>query len=117
VTPQQHKQHLLALAARLNCTTRSDFDCFDAATELRNIAARLTPGDEDKWQPIETAPEGEILVYMPEERFKIQAANWGSRVRTIGGVFDFDRTKPTHWQPLPSAPADAAVAAPPKEKT
>jgi hypothetical protein len=101
VTPQQHKQHLLALADELETTARPGGLGQRAAEAIRDFAARLTPGDEDKWQPIETAPEGEILVYMPEERFKIQAANWGSRVRTIGGVFDFDRTKPTHWQPLP----------------
>ncbi len=61
---------------------------------------------QQPWQPIETAPEdGEFLVYMPEERTRIQSAKFRQNVKTIGGAFAFDLTKPSHWMPLPPPPA------------
>lgn len=64
--------------------------------------------DKSEWQPIETAPEyGEFLVYMPDEpRRKIQAASWHPNVKVIGDHFDYDRTRPTHWMPLPDPPTE-----------
>ncbi len=57
------------------------------------------------WQPIETAPkDGTFLVYMPNERIKVQAARFHPNVKVIGGVFAFELTKPTHWMPLPEPP-------------
>ena len=59
------------------------------------------------WQPIETAPkDGQFLVYMPtDDRQPMQVAKWHPNVKVIGGVFAFDAEPPTHWMPLPSAPA------------
>ena len=59
----------------------------------------------DEWQPIETAPEnGEFLVYLPNERMKVQSVLWHPNVKIIGSQFAFDTSKPTHWMPLPEPP-------------
>lgn len=57
------------------------------------------------WEPIETAPgHDDFLVFMPEERAKIKAAEYHPNVKVIGGHFAFDLTKPTHWRPYPPFP-------------
>jgi hypothetical protein len=58
-----------------------------------------------KWEPIETAPdEGEFLVWMPNERTKVQSCRRRRAMDVIGGCFGFDLTKPTHWMPFPPPP-------------
>jgi hypothetical protein len=47
VTPQQHKQHLLALADELETTARPGGLGQRAAEAIRDFAARLTPGVSD----------------------------------------------------------------------
>ena len=70
-----------------------------------NRRAALSHQSPQGWQDIESAPkDGEFLVYMPNERAKIQAARWHPNVKTIGGNFHFDLTAPTHWMPLPPPP-------------
>jgi len=57
------------------------------------------------WQPIETAPYRNILVFMPEDtRQPIQAAVWRENVKVIGNHFHFDMHKATHWMDLPEVP-------------
>jgi hypothetical protein len=73
-----------------------DFDRLEA------IAQRL---EDDEWKPIETAPEGVILVYMLEDTcMPIQTARWGKKMKVIGGMFHFDAKPATHWKPLPKGP-------------
>lgn len=84
-------------------------------SEPRWIAIKLWNNDRkgvttDAWQPIETAPDdGEFLVYTPNERRKIQAAEWHSNFKVIGNHFAFDLTKPTHWMPLPEPPTTGGI--------
>jgi hypothetical protein len=47
MTPQQHKQHLLALADRFEGMEWSDTDLDEIEAALRDFAARLTPGVSD----------------------------------------------------------------------
>lgn len=60
----------------------------------------------NQWLPIESAPEiGEFLVFLPDERTKVQAARKNENgVFVIGDAFAFDLTEPTHWMPLPESP-------------
>lgn len=61
----------------------------------------------DPWLPIENAPkEGVFLVYLPNEKLKIQAAKFHPNINVIGNSFAFDLTEPTHYKPLPPDPKD-----------
>lgn len=51
-------------------------------------------------------PNGEWLVYMPDEHTKYKTANVCNRLTEIGGHFDFDLTKPSHYMPLPQPPKE-----------
>lgn len=67
--------------------------------KLKREVAKLRKASQ--WQPIETAPDGKVLLYYPEESGKNALSEW-----TIIG---FGRAKtfrqPTHWLPLPKPPA------------
>lgn len=79
-------------------------------TELNELRALLDHPQAERsvWQPIETIPEeGTFLVYLPNEKTKIQTAVWHKNVKVIGGHFYFDLTKPTHWCELPAPPSAA----------
>ena len=61
------------------------------------------------WQPIETAPEeGVFLVWLAEPQLGSRVVPMKKRRRPqptlVGGYFDFDSPKPTHWMPLPPPP-------------
>lgn len=59
------------------------------------------------WLPIESVPEdGNFLVYMPEERRKYQTMYKHKQISIIGNAFSFDLSAPSHWMPLPAAPAN-----------
>lgn len=55
------------------------------------------------WQPIETAPKGEHLLYFPANEAKHQV----EMIRVDLYPVTYPR-KPTHWIPLPKAPPVAA---------
>lgn len=66
------------------------------------------------WQPIETAPDGEILVYFADKMFRHaqgMAVCERGKFRAFfpcgvsGPEWDFDYEKPTHWMPLPNPPS------------
>lgn len=77
---------------------------------LRTRLAKTGPA-VDGWLPIETAPkDGTVMVYLPEERQKMQVARFHPNVKTIGHAFAFDLTAPTHWRPLPEPPTAALEA-------
>ena len=70
----------------------------------------------DPWQPFETAPwnkVGQFLVYIPECRSgeihvcKVSKTHNGF-IRVIGGIFSWDRPKPTKWMPIPLPTEEAA---------
>ena len=63
------------------------------------------------WQDISTAPKkGEFLVWMPDEpeQRKMQVMSIFPYGTIIGGNFDYDLTKPTHWMLLPNPPKTQA---------
>lgn len=55
-----------------------------------------------EWQPIETAPKGELLLYAPAE---VRGRNSRLPERIyIGSRYDAPNRPPTHWMPLPKPP-------------
>ena len=69
---------------------------------------------DNPWKPFHTAPldeEGSFLVYIPSreeagrslEVCHVRKITNGF-LRIIGGHFDFDVDKPSHWAPLPPPP-------------
>jgi hypothetical protein len=65
-----------------------------------------------KWQPFETRPlDEEILVHLEEPLHNIQVhgahyvtLHSGGVLGIIGGNFDYDCPKPTHWMYPPKPP-------------
>ena len=66
---------------------------------LRKEVAKLRKSTE--WQPIETAPDGNVLLYYPEETGRNALSEW----ITIGFGRSERFRKPTHWFPIPQPPA------------
>lgn len=67
-----------------------------------------TTDPREKWQPIDTVPRDgrAVLVYLEKEMLhsRVHAAYFRPNVVTVGGLFDFDAPKATHWMPLPEPP-------------
>jgi hypothetical protein len=62
------------------------------------------------WQSIDTAPRDgtSVLVWFPELGHMVASFNGHDAVNNAGGWsvgFDYYGPKPTHWMPLPPAPA------------
>ena len=66
---------------------------------LRKEVAKLRKATE--WQPIETAPDGNVLLYYPPEQRKNGLSEW----ITIGFGRSERFRKATHWFPIPKPPA------------
>jgi hypothetical protein len=66
---------------------------------LRQEVAKLRKSVE--WQPIATAPSGNVLLYYPAEHGKNALSEWITI--GLGGSARF--RKPTHWFPIPKRPA------------
>lgn len=66
----------------------------------------------DGWRPIETAPKDqEILVFTKPwgpivASYSAEYGEWLSRMQVPVSIRD-EEELPTHWQPLPAAPASA----------
>lgn len=70
-----------------------------AATDAWNARADLAP----QWQPIETAPSGELL--LGHEDGMMRLIYWESGVwKQVGATIEKGWFEPTHWQPLPDPP-------------
>ena len=94
-------------------------DCFIGATEARGrfedmlSAAPTPPVIEDRWQPIETAPRDSKTMFVVigisvdvGNAFPYTTDPW-CVWRTLEGRFERwpHKFQPTHWMPLPKAPA------------
>ena len=66
---------------------------------LRKEVAKLRKSAE--WQPIDTAPSGNVLLYYPPGHGKNALSEWITIGR--GGCDRF--RMPTHWFPIPKRPA------------
>jgi len=66
---------------------------------LRKEVAKLRKSGG--WQPIATAPSGNVLLYYPAENGKNALSEW----ITIGLGRSGRFRKPTHWLPIPKPPA------------
>lgn len=90
-----------------------------SALVLQDYArAALTAGKVDQWQPIETAPEQEIVLaygklhgdcgYTDDQYVILQASkplySKGWHINQPTGRY-FNGFTPTHWMPLPTPPA------------
>lgn len=56
-----------------------------------------------KWQPIESAPNGELILYFPPERTRRGDVKFGGMIKVDRFPVYYPR-QPTHWQPLPLPP-------------
>lgn len=62
------------------------------------------------WNPIETAPkDGSVLVYCPDNNWKIYVANRDSYGGWMQSNSGWD-CNPTHWMPLPPPPTEEGEA-------
>jgi AcrR family transcriptional regulator len=136
VTPQQHKQHLLALADELETTARPGGLGQRAAEAIRDFAARLTPGVSDA---VRCALADTLRIDLTDEQFSrlstaLEAvfplvddgqAKDAARWREVLHRFDAQKTSAcerimadlgfSHSVALDLTSAiDAALAAPPK---
>jgi hypothetical protein len=61
-----------------------------------------------QWQPFDTVPRDDtpVLVYLEKAllRSHIHMGRFDEKLGIIGGSFDFDCPKATHWMPLPAPP-------------
>ena len=78
---------------------------FQEALRLAITALSHPPAPPEGWQPIETAPNGDVLLYFPavyNERRKEQSH--GVMVK-VGWASAFPNRVPSHWRPIPAPPA------------
>jgi len=102
-------KELQALAAQGHALARAEHDDLSVAGELADAVTELLA--EREWQPIETAPKDGRFVLLGLER---NGSIFVGRRGTENGYyrkfasFPGGWTKPaSHWQPLPSPPAQA----------
>ena len=70
--------------------------------------APTPPVSEDRWQPIETAPkDGSYVLLAGKRREDIASGYWPQSAYAGNGawIWPFVHKHPTHWMPLPKAPA------------
>jgi hypothetical protein len=88
-------------------------DRLEAGTEAeRLVAAIFTAMARQQWRPIATAPVNGtdiLLGAVAGEEFLRGIGRWVPPEDDVGGSWSIEtwwRRAPTHWQPLPPAPAD-----------
>lgn len=70
---------------------------------------RLTDQCADAgWQPIETAPKGDVLLYWPSKMTGAHQQVRMPAMMRVGSVGDTPHRQPTHWMPLPAPPVEGA---------
>ena len=89
---------------------QSEVDEIKTGLRAALAAAPTPPVSEDRWLPIETAPKyGRFLAVMPSGVMSVIVWLEASHPDADGeGWYEhwkFDPVDPTHWMPLPEAPA------------
>lgn len=78
---------------------------------IKNFSRVAWEAAQQKWQPIETAPEREpVLAYFKElddNYIAVAAREDGDWWTDTCGEFMEANTSPTHWMPLPDTPRSA----------
>lgn len=59
------------------------------------------------WQPIETAPGGEVLLFFPARKDDRYGHGHLAAMMRVGRKSETPFRPPTHWQPLPDPPGNA----------
>ena len=57
------------------------------------------------WQPIETAPAGDVLLYWPEVVTGVHHQATLPAMMRVAWAGSTPNRRPTHWMPLPKPPA------------
>ena len=81
-------------------------DCDMQRDSFRDIAQAIIAGlpELQGWQPIETAPKDKILI--GHEGGMMRLILWEDHCwKQVGTVIERNWFEPTHWMPLPDAPA------------
>ena len=85
-----------------------DFLRMDSAYCAMLATAPTPPVSEDRWLPIETAPkDGSYVLLAGKRREDIASGYWLQSAYAGNGawIWPFVHKYPTHWMPLPEAPA------------
>ena len=56
------------------------------------------------WQPIKTAPKGDVILYFPKVWNERRREFTHSAMMKVGFAAEYPFRKPTHWMPLPAPP-------------
>lgn len=112
-----HEQHLAALA-RILCGEVTPMS--SGPRRAQHTSALAYAIDNLKaspaWLPIDTAPKdaGNVLLFLPIHGGQVWLGHWGGSDEAKGWRSDHGgawlENKPSHWMPLPAAPALEAAA-------
>ena len=69
-----------------------------------NLPQILAALRAQEWQPIETAPREDVLLYFPRIVTGAHRQSVLSEMYRVGRVSDTPNRRPTHWRPLPASP-------------
>ena len=96
------------ICLELNGTIFRDADNNEQDEAIFLATASIKASDAAAWQPIETAPRDGTLILVAVKHIGCDVVSfWGAGWReTTNGLML--RDEPTHWQPLPAPPSDAA---------
>lgn len=79
----------------------------DGGLSLGKLCGDAADALEQRWQPIETAPDREVLLFFPETPRGHYKQSNHAEMRKMGRVQDFPYRQPTHWMdtgvPAPSS--------------
>lgn len=57
-----------------------------------------------EWQPIETAPKGQVLLYFPAKVVGAYSQSTLPVMIKVDRAEAFPNRRPSHWMPLPAPP-------------
>ena len=83
--------------------------CLERVKDARTLLLRATPAkpDDEAWRPIESAPKDRVI-WAIDTRPGVNAqysVRWNFHSNSYETTWDATRVDPSHWMPLPAAPA------------